>query len=110
MKELQYTPDYQEKILRLRNDLELKYGKSTREKVLEEIDHRIQQLKEYHYIGISIREMYGIDCEYYYLYAAKNIVFYEVEENHIRILDMYSEREEYIIKFLGSRTRLHEGI
>jgi hypothetical protein len=108
MKKLIYSPDYQEKIIQLRNDLDLKYGQKTREKVLAEIDHRIQLLKTYNYLGISLREKYGFDCDFYHIYVANNFVFYEVEEESINIINMYNEREEYIIKFLGSVNKLHE--
>ena len=109
MKELIYSPDYQEKIIKLRNDLDQKYGQSTRKKVLAEIDHRIQLLKTQNYLGISLREMHGIDCDFYYIHVANNVVFYEVEGKHIRILNMYHEREDYIIKFLGSKAKLNEN-
>ncbi len=109
MKQLVYSPDYQEKIIRLRNDLDLKYGRTIREKVLTEINHRIQLLRTHNYLGISLRDMYGIDCDFYFIYVAKNIIFYEVDEKRIMIINMYHEKEDYIIKFLGSRNRLQEN-
>ena len=106
MKKLIYTSEYREKLIRLRNDLDLKYGKEIRQKVFSEIDHRIQQLKMHHYLGISVREKYGVNCDYYYIYVAHNLVFYQVDESCIKIINMYHEREDYIIKFLGSLTKL----
>ena len=44
------------------------------------------------------------------MYNSPNLVFYEVEQNRINILNMYHEREDYIVKFLGSVSKLHEGI
>ena len=73
-----------------------------------EIDHRLQLLKAQNYLGISLREMYGIDCEFYYIYVAHNLIFYAIGENEIQIINIYHEREDYIIKFLGSVTKLHE--
>lgn len=83
MKKLIYTSEYREKIINLRNDLDLKYGKEVRQKVFSEIDHRIQQLKAHHYLGISVREKYGVNCDYYYIYVAHNLVFYQVDESSI---------------------------
>ena len=108
MKKLMYTPDYKEKIIQLRNDLDMQYGKETRKKVLSEIDHRIQQLKTFSYLGVSVREKYSVDCDFYYVYVAHNLVFYQVEEDSVKVLNMYNEREDYIIKFLGSVTKLQE--
>ena len=45
MKKLIYSPDYPDKIIRLKNDLDLKYGQAVRKKVLSELDHHIQLLK-----------------------------------------------------------------
>lgn len=108
MKKLIYSPDYREKMIRMRKYLDLEFGQDVRKKVFSEISHRIQLLKTQNYLGISLREMYGIDCEFYYIYVAHNLVFYEIGDNDIRIISIYHEREDYIIKFLGSRARLHE--
>ncbi len=108
MKKLLYSPDYREKIIRLRNDLDMKYGRPVREKVFDEINHRLQLLKTQNYLGISLRDMYGVDCDFYLIHISKNVVFYEVGEKEIRILNLYHEREDYIIRFLGS-TALQES-
>jgi plasmid stabilization system protein ParE len=110
MKKLVYSPDYRDKIIRLKNELDLKYGQPVRKKVLSEINHHIHLLKAHSFLGTSLRDMYGIDCDYYYLYISPNLVFYEVEQDSINILNIYHEREDYIIKFLGSVSKLHEGI
>ena len=108
MKKLSYSPDYREKIIQLRNDLDRKYGRAVREKVMAEIDHSIQLLKSQNYLGISLRNMYGVDCDFYFIHVAKNVVFYEIGEDSIHILNIYHEREDYIIRFLGSRAALQE--
>ena len=108
MKRIVYSPDYKEKIIQLRNDLDLKYGPSSRKKVLADINHRLQLLRTQNYLGISLREMYGIDCDFYYLFVAHNYIFYEVGPEIIFVINMYHEREDHIIKFLGNITRLHE--
>ena len=64
MKKLVYSPDYREKIIRLRKDLDMKYGRTVREKVFDEISHRLQLLKTQNYLSISLRDMYGIDCDF----------------------------------------------
>jgi len=40
MKKLVYSPDYRDKIIRLKNDLDLKYGQAVRKKVLSEINRK----------------------------------------------------------------------
>ncbi len=108
MKKLVYSPDYKEKLIQMRKDIDLKFGPEVRRKVFSEIDHRLQLLKEQNHLGISLREMYGIDCEFYYIYVAHNLIFYAIGEKEIRIINIYHEREDYIIKFLGNAVKLHE--
>lgn len=109
MKRLLYSPDYREKILQLRKDLDLRFDQKTRKKVLSEIDHRLHLLQTQNYLGISLREMFGINCDYYYIYIAHNYIFYEVENDAIYIINMYNEREDFLVKFLGSSVKLHES-
>lgn len=108
MRKIIYSPEYKEKIFRMRSDLDAQYGEQTRKKTLSAIDKSLQQLKTYPRLGISFREMFGIDCDAYYIYVSHNYIFYEIGDKDIRIINMYHEREDFIIKFLGSRSRLHE--
>ena len=108
MKKIIYATDYKEKLIQLRNTLDMEYGQTTRRKKLTEIDQHIQHLKKYPFLGISVQAMYGIDCDYYYLHIGINVIFYEVGDQEIRILNMYNDWEDYIIKFLGSRTKMQE--
>ena len=64
MKKVVYSPDYREKLIRLKNDLDLQYGQNVRKKILAEIDHSIQLLKTQNHLGLSLRAMYGIDCDF----------------------------------------------
>lgn len=36
------------------------------------------------------------------------MIFYDVEDKQISILNMYNEREDYLIKFLGNMAKMHE--
>ena len=108
MRKINYTPDYRERLVQLRDDLDMKYGRETRQKILAEIDRSLKHLKQYPFLGISVRAMYGIDCDYYFIHITKNVIFYEVDEQEIKILNMYNEREDYIIKFLGRMARMQE--
>ena len=59
-------------------------------------------------MGISLRAMYGFDCEFCYICVSPNLIFYEVGEDAIYILNMYHEKEDYMIKFLSKGYKLHE--
>ena len=108
MRNIVYAPDYKEKLIRLRNNLDAEYGRNVRLKIFSEINQRIQRLKEYPFLGTSVRAIYGIDCDYYFIHISKNVIFYDVEDKQISILNMYNEREDYLIKFLGNMAKMHE--
>ncbi len=108
MKTLLYSQDYKEKLQALRKYLDFQFGISVRKEVLLKLNKQIHLLQDHEKMGHSVREMFGIDCDYYYLYAAKNIIFYRFDEQHIYIVNMYNEREDYMQKMFGSFARLHE--
>jgi len=74
MKKLSYSPDYKDKLILLKQDLDIKYGQPVRRKVFSEINHRIQLLKSNPHLGISVRDMTGIDCDFFYIYVEHNFI------------------------------------
>ena len=38
------------------------------------------------------------DCDYHYIYVARNYVFYRLDEKTIYIVNMYNEREDFMQK------------
>ena len=75
MRKINYTPDYRERLVQLRDDLDMKYGRETRQKILAEIDRSLKHLKQYPFLGISVRAMYGIDCDYYFMAMLSDYIF-----------------------------------
>ena len=108
MKKLRYSRDYYEKLQALRKYLDIRFGDSVRKEVLAKINKQVHSLRQHERSGISVRDMFGIDCEYYYIYIAKNIIFYRFDDEYIYIINMYNEREDYIQKMFGSSYRLQE--
>ena len=108
MKKLRYTPDYKEKLHSLRKYLDFQFGENVRMEVLSSISKQIHALQTHERMGLSVRDMFGIDCDYYYIYVAKNIIFYRYDSQYIYIVNMYNEREDYIQKMFGSLSRLQE--
>ncbi len=101
MKKLAYSPHYKEKIVKLRKYLDFHFGTQVRRKVFKEIDERIHLLQRFESMGISIREVYDIDCDYFCVYVAKNYVFYRVDSDTVYIVNIYNEREGFMQKMFG---------
>ncbi|MCR5662156.1 MAG: type II toxin-antitoxin system RelE/ParE family toxin [bacterium] len=104
MRKLKYSPVYKEKLNNLRIYLDAQFGVKVRKKVLAELDKRVKMLKNYAGMGISVHDVYGIDCDYFCIYAAKNYVFYRVSEDYIYIVNFYNEREDFMQKMFGKKS------
>ena len=48
--------------------------------------------------------MYGIKCDYRYIYAGHNYLFYRIENDKIIIAEMFDEREDFMYKLFGITT------
>ena len=109
MKKLAYSPDYKEKIAKLRRYLDFHFGMEVRKKTLTKIDKRIHMLARFESMGISVQDVYGIDCDYHYIYVARNYVFYRLDEKAIYIVNMYNEREDFMQKMFGFKQAFEDG-
>ena len=50
-------------------------------------------LEDFEEKGISVSSMYGIECDYRYIYAGRNYLFYRIESDKIIIAEMFDERD-----------------
>lgn len=108
MKKLRYSPVYKEKIQTLRQYLDGQFGKDVRKGIFQKLNHRLQILKTHAHAGVSVREMFGVDCEYRYIYAVQNYIFYLIEDDAVYIVDIYNEREDFMMKMFGIKTTSQE--
>ena len=108
MNKLNYSQDYREKIRIMKKDLDTRFGKETRLKVFKKINSRIQSLKQNEDIGISVKEVLGVETDYQVIYVAKSYIFYRIEENDIFIVNIYNEREDFMWKLFGIRATSKE--
>ena len=60
-------------------------------------------------IGPSVEEMFGMPCDYRYLFVARNYVFYRAEDDCIRIINIYHEREDFMEKSMANCTYRGDG-
>ena len=104
MKKIVYSPDYLEKLVIIRDWLDLRFGKSTRIKYMAAIKKRLASLKEFPHQGISVRAMFGVDSDYEFIYVSHNYIFYSQDETVIRIVNIYDDREDFMYRLFGIRT------
>ena len=108
MKKIIYSPDYRAKIRKMRQELDRQFGEKTRQEILKKINNRIHSIQEHEDIGLSCRDVFCVDTDYQYIYAAKNYIFYRIDDEAIRIVKIYDEREDIMWKMFGIKTRTRE--
>ena len=108
MKKIKYSQDYRDKIRKMKRDLDTRFDKEIRLEVFRKINLRIQSIKENEEIGISVKEMFGVDTDYQVIYAAKNYIFYRIGQDEIFIVNKYNEREDFMWKLFGIKTTTQE--
>lgn len=60
--------------------------------------------------GIVVSSMYDVECDYRYIYAGRNYLFYRIESNRIIIAEMFDEREDFMYKLFGITTTTQESL
>ena len=87
MKKLVYSPDYTEKLREIKKYLEMQFGADVRKKAIREIGTRVRSLRDYEDIGISVRQMYGVDTDCLCIFEAKNYNFYKVKPDCLYVVN-----------------------
>lgn len=88
-------------MMKLRSELTAKFGNEVSQKALKSITIAARGLLEFEDKGIAVSTMYDVECDYRYLYAKNNYLFYRVENNRIIIVEMFDEREDFMQKLFG---------
>ena len=109
MKQLQYSPDAIEKLQRIRQDITARYGAQKAKAVIREMTKSFRDLQQFENKGPSVENLIGIPCDYRMLYVQHNYAFYRVENDVIRITDIFNEKEDFMWKLFGVKTNEIEG-
>ena len=101
MKKLVYSPHYKKKLSEIKEYLDIQFGEEIRKRILRQITNRLHMLLKYEMSGVSLKELYGIDTEYRYVFVAHNYIFYRITEGSIQIVMLYNKHEDYMYDFFG---------
>lgn len=110
MKRIKYTPDAADKLRAINRGILLQYGSQKAKAIMGSITGAIRDLAEHEEFGPSVEEMFGVACDYRYLFVSKNYVFYRIEKECIRIINIYHEREDFMWLLFGIDTTRQETI
>ncbi len=110
MKRIKYTPDAADKLRAINKLLLLQYGSQKAKTIMGNITGSIRELAENEELGPAVEDMFGVACDYRYLFVSRNYVFYKVESDCIRIVNIYHEREDFMWLLFGIDTTPQETI
>ena len=85
----------------IKRDIKEKYGKERADKFSKHISKTIAELKQFPEMGVSMREKYDLDCNYYMLFIEHNYFIYRILEDVIMILEIFNEREDFMYQLFG---------
>lgn len=108
MKKIKYSPDAADKLRVIKQGISDLYGKSIASKILKIITKQIRKLEMNDKLGLSVESMFDIPSEYRYIYVMHNYIFYKVEHDYIRIINIYYEKEDFMWQLFGIDTTPHE--
>ncbi len=104
MKKIKYTPDATDKLRGINRRILMMYGRDKAKKIVGNIMNTINELAEYEYKGPSVESVLGVDSDYRYIYVNQNYIFYSVDEDYIKIINIYNEKEDFMWRLFGVNT------
>lgn len=110
MKKVEYSQIVRRKLKNLRTRLTGEFGAEVSRKCIKKITDAARGLEDFEEKGIYVLSMYGIECDYRYIYAGRNYLFYRIEGNKIIIAEMFDEREDFMYKLFGITTTTQESL
>ena len=110
MKRLEYSQIARRKLKALRIRLTSEYGAAVSGKIIKQITSAARGLETFEEKGISISSIYGIDCDYRYLYVSRNYLFYRIEDDKVIVTEIFDEREDFMYKLFGITTTSPDSI
>ena len=110
MKKVEYSQIVKRKLLKLKSELSENYGEQKAKEILKAMADRVDILGVHEESGVNISRMYEIDTDYWYLFTHHNYFIYRIEDKKVIIVQMFNEREDYMMKLFGISGRTQESI
>ncbi|MGN0155288.1 MAG: type II toxin-antitoxin system RelE/ParE family toxin [Lachnospiraceae bacterium] len=110
MKKIKYTPDAADKLRELKNAITQQYGVNKAKEIVKTITYAIRDLRNNEKRGLEVSQMFDVVTDYRYLFVSKNYVFYRIEDEYIRVINLYHEKEDFMWHLFGIDTTPQETI
>ena len=110
MKIIKYTPDAAYKLRAINRTVLSQYGSKKAKDVVGDITGAINGLLENEQKGSSVEKIFGVVSNYRYIFVSRNYVFYSIENDSIKIINIYNEKEDFMWQLFGVDTTPQETI
>ncbi len=107
---LEYSALVRKKIHILKKWLMEHFDKDTSGKIISEMISDAERLTEFEKSGTNISEVYSVDTEYWYLFTHQHYLIYKFEPGKVVIVQMFNEKEDFMMKLFGVSGRTQESI
>lgn len=104
MKKIKYSPDAAGKLRALKTEISVQYGVDKAKQITKAITEEIKGLALFEKKGSAVSELFDVVTDYRYLFVSRNYVFYRIEEEYIRIVNIYNEKEDFMWQLFGINT------
>lgn len=85
----------------IKKEIKGRYGKERADKFSEHISKSIAKLKNFPELGVSLRDKYELDCDYYMLFIEHNYFVYRIHDEMILVLEIFNEKEDFMFQLFG---------
>ena len=96
MKSIKYTPDAADKLRDIKGTITAKYGSKKAKEIVGEIMQAVRGLAINAEKGPSVEAMFGVPSDYRYIFVSKNYVFCDIEDDAVRVINIYNEKEDFM--------------
>lgn len=110
MKKIKYTPDAADKLRELKKSITQQYGSDKAKEIIKVITDAVRGLGDNEKKGPEVSQMFDIGTDYRYLYVSKNYILYRIEDEYIKIVNLYHEREDFMWQLFGVDTTPRETV
>ena len=110
MKKVEYSQNVRRKLRNLRHQLTENYGEEASKRIIRQITDAVRDLENFENKGIQVSALYEVVCDYRYIYAQHNYLFYRVETDRVIIVEMFNEKEDFMYNLFGISGRFQESL
>ena len=98
---LEYTPQALHDLQTIIAYIEENFGVSVANNKIKKLTSTIRQLELFPYSGQPLYDLLSVISDYHYLVAGPNYVFYRIEKQHIKVIRILNQQQNFIQILFG---------